>query len=117
MRRLINKAKSAFLSNFVSQSANNPRSLWKALNSILHRNQLNSLPDESNTATLANAFLEFFTDKIDRIRANFTFPTTPDPFIFPSTHPSKLFDLLPTNISEVRQLIFSSTDKQCPLDR
>jgi hypothetical protein len=113
---LINKAKSTFLSNLVSESANNPRSLWKTLNSILHRNQPNSLPDEPNNTTLANSFLEFFSDKIDRIRAKFTFSMTPDPFIFPSTPPSKLFNFLPTTLSEIHQLIFSSTDKQCSLD-
>ena len=116
VRRVITKAKSIFLSNLVSESASNPRSLWKSLNSILHRNQMNSLPDEPNTLTLANAFLEFFTDKIERIRASFTAPTSPDPFSFPPTPPTKLLNFLPATLSEVRQLIFSSSNKQCPLD-
>mgnify|MGYP003547058831 FL=1 len=116
VRKLINKAKSMFFSNLVTESSANPHSLWKTLNSILHRTATNSLPDQPNTLTLANAFLEFFTDKIDRIRAKFTIPASPDPFELPPTPPPKLFNFQPASVSEIHDLIFSSSNKQCELD-
>ena len=45
VRSLISKAKSSFLSNLVTESSDNPRTLWKTLNTILHRNPSNSLPE------------------------------------------------------------------------
>ena len=116
VRTLITKAKSTFLSGLISDSANNPRTLWKTLNSILHRNSPSSLPDEADTATLASAFLNFFTDKIDRIRAKFTILPNPDPFMLPPSPPSNLFNFIPTTLSEVHELIFSCFNKQCALD-
>ena len=38
VRSLISKAKSSFLSNLSTESSANPRTLWKPLNTILHRN-------------------------------------------------------------------------------
>ena len=43
-----------------------------ALNSILHRNPLDALPNNPDTTSLENAFLDFFKDKIERIRIELT---------------------------------------------
>ena len=43
VRSLISKAKSNFLTNLVTESSSNPRTLWKTLNSILHRNLSNPI--------------------------------------------------------------------------
>ena len=45
VRSLISKAKSSFLYNLVTESSTNPRTLWKTLNTILHRNPSNSFPE------------------------------------------------------------------------
>ena len=86
VRSLISKAKSSFLSNLVTESSTNPRTLWKTLNTILHRNPSNSLPESPDTSSLANTFLDFFKDKIDRIRTKFLPSHSPDPFLFPPAH-------------------------------
>ena len=57
VRSLISKAKSNFLTNLVTESSSNPCTLWKTLNSILHRNPSNSSPDTPDTQPLANSFL------------------------------------------------------------
>ena len=67
VRSLISKAKSSFLSNLVTESSTNPRILWKTLNTILHRNPSNSFPESPDASSLANTFLDFFKDTIDRI--------------------------------------------------
>ena len=43
VRSLISKAKSNILTNLVTESSSNPRTLWKTSNSILHRNPSNSI--------------------------------------------------------------------------
>ena len=85
----IAKAKSSFLSNLVTESSTNPRTLWKTLNTILHRNPSNSFPESPDISSLANTFLDFFKDKIDRIRTKFLPSHSPDPFLFPPAPASK----------------------------
>ena len=116
VRSLISKAKSNFLTNLVTESSSNPRTLWKTLNSILHRNPSNSSPDTPDTQSLANSFLQFFSDKIERIRSKFSPSDSPDPFLFPIVPPPNLSNFDPTTFSEIRNLIFSSQNKQCELD-
>ena len=78
---LISKPKSNFLTHLVTESYSNPRTLWKTLNSILHRNPSNSSPDTPDTQSLANSFLQFFSDKIERIRSKFSQSDYPIPLI------------------------------------
>ena len=94
VRSLISKAKSSFLSNLVTESTANPRTLWKTLNTILHRNPSNSLPESPDASSLANTFLDFFKDKIDRIRTKFLPSRSPDPFLFPPRAGLKYFGAL-----------------------
>ena len=107
VRSLISKAKSNCLTNRVTESSSNPRTLWKTLNSILHRNPSNSSPDTPDTQSLANSFLQFFSDKIERIRSKFSPSDSPDPFLFPIIPPPNLSNFNPTTFSQ---------NKQCELD-
>ena len=59
---------------------------------------------------------QFFSDKIERIRSKFSPSDSPDPFIFPIIPPPNLSNFNPTTFSEIRNLIFSSQNKQCELD-
>ena len=58
----------------------------------------------------------FFSDKIERIRSKFSPSDSPDPFLFPIIPPPNLSNFNPTTFSEIRNLIFSSQNKQCELD-
>ena len=118
VRSLISKAKSSFLSNLVTESSTNPRTLWKTLNTILHRIPSNSLPESpsADASSLANTFLDFFKDKIDRIRTKFLSSHSPDPFLFPPAPPPKLIIFIPATLTEIHKLISASESKQCPLD-
>ena len=71
VRSLISKAKSNFLTNLVTESSSNPRTLWKTLNSILHRNPSNSSPDTPDTESLANSFLNFLVTRLNAFVPNF----------------------------------------------
>ena len=116
VRSLISKAKSSFLSNLVTESSTNPRTLWKTLNTILHRNPSNSFPESPDASSLANTFLDFFKDKIDRIRTKFLPSHSPDPFLFPPAPPPKMINFIPATLAEIYKLISASESKQCPLD-
>ena len=116
VRTLISKAKSSFLSNLVFESSTNPRTLWKTLNTILHRNPSNSFPESPDASFLANTFLDFFKDKIDRICTKFLPSHSPDPFLFPPASPPKMINFIPATLAEIYKLISASESKQCPLD-
>ena len=60
VRSLISKAKSSFLSNLVTESSANPHTLWKTLNTILHRNPSNSLPESPDASFLANTMINIW---------------------------------------------------------
>ena len=116
VRSLISKAKSSFLSNLVTESSDNPRTLWKTLNTILHRKPSNSLPESPDASSLANTFLDFFKDKIERIRTKFVPSDSPDPFLSPPAPPPKMTNFIPATLTEIHKLISASESKQCPLD-
>ena len=116
VRSLISKAKSSFLSNLVTESSTNPRTLRKTLNTILHRNPSNSFPESPDASSLVNTFLDFFKDKIDRIRTKFLISHSPDPFLFPPAPPPKMINFIPATLAEIYKLISASESKQCPLD-
>ena len=105
-----------FLSNLVTESSDNPRTLWITLNTILHRNPSNSFPESPDASSLVNTFLDFFKDKIERIRTKFLPSDSPDPFLSPPAPPPKMTNFIPATLTEIHKLISASESKQCPLD-
>ena len=93
VRSLISKAKSSFLSNLVTESSANPRTLWKTFNTILHRNPSSSLPKSPDASSLANTFLDFSKDKIERICKKFLPSDFPDPFLLFFLEESDVFKI------------------------
>ena len=93
-----------------------PSHTLETLDSILHRNPFNSSPDTPDTQSLANSFLQFFSDKIERIHSKFSPSDSLDPSLFPIISSPNLSNFNPTTFSEIRNLIFSSQNKQCELD-
>ena len=85
-------------------------------NNIFLQNLSNSLPESPDASSLANTFLDFFKDKIERIRTKFLPSDSPDPFLFPPAPPPKLINIIPATLTEIHKLIFASEKKQCLLD-
>ena len=65
---MMSKAKSDYYTHFISTNSENPRQMWKSVNTILHRQKLKALPEHSSLDTLCSSFSKYFTDKIARIR-------------------------------------------------
>ena len=79
---------------------------------ILHRNPSNS-PDASS---LANTFLDFFKDEIDRIPTKSSPSHSLDLLLFPPAPPPKMINFIPAALTEIYKLISASERKQCLLD-
>ena len=60
--------------------------------------------------------IDFFKDKIDRIRTKFLPSHSPDPFLFPPVPPPKMINFIPATLAEIYKLISASESKQCLLD-
>ena len=76
----------------------------------------NSSADSPDTQSLAKSVLQLFNDKIERIHSKFSSLDSPDPFLFPTVPSPNLSNFNPTTFTEIRNLIFSSQNKQCELD-
>ena len=116
VRSLISKAKS----NFSHESCH-----WIILqpSHTLENFEFNSPPQPiqfihwHTRHTITCQFIPpFFSGKIERIRSKFSPSDFPDPFLFPIIPPPNLSNFNPTTFSEIRNLIFSSQNKQCELD-
>ena len=64
--RLMNKPKSDFCRNRISDNSDNPRQLWNCINRTLHRMASVSLPANNSTNSLCNSFPRHFKDKIPK---------------------------------------------------
>ena len=94
----------------------NPRTLWKTINNILHRTQSPSIPAFSDIKSLSESFSKFFMDKIEKIRINFTNDVHNTPDIKSPTVKSRMTCFELATADEVRKLIINSPRKTRDLD-
>src|SRR6218665_2227639 len=65
---LITAAKNKYYSSLIHSSSTNPRHLWRAVNSIVHRKSSSPLPSSIPSPSIADTFCSFFSDKISSLR-------------------------------------------------
>ena len=95
---------------------------FKTLNSILHCNPSSDTPDTG--LSLANHSFNCSMTRLNTsalhfpcyIRATFSPSDPPDHFLFPSTPPPNLSNIILTTFTEIHNLIFSYKNKYCELD-
>jgi hypothetical protein len=116
--KLITTARRSYYRTLISHSSKQPKKLWASLNSLLSRKTSPPLPHSPSPSLLATSFLNFFGDKIVKLRstldslpASLTSPHLPPPFPPPS-----LSTFSPATIDEVRSAILSSSDATCSID-
>ena len=105
--RLMNKTKSDFYRNMISNNSDNPRQLWNCINRTLHRKASVSLPAHDSTNSLCNYFPKHFKDKISQ------FLLLVVVLIFQLFNPCTVFK--PASITGVAKLILSSPNRSCEL--
>ena len=114
--KMVTEAKRKHFTNLISNSSSNPRKLWSSLNSLLSRSPVSrSLPYSSSSSSLASSFMQFFSDKILKLKSNIISDSI-SPHCDPISLPPALSQFSPATEAEVRSAILHSSDSTCALD-
>ena len=65
---MLKKAKSAFLTDFISQNSDNQGKLFRAVKNVLVETKLLCFSDYTDKSALANDIGKYFVQKISRLR-------------------------------------------------
>ena len=107
------EAKTACYSEQVKDCRGGTKGLYKMVNTLMGTSPNNPLPNHTNDKDLAEEFVDFFMDKIHKIRENLT----ENPMYKSSRKSiSSLAEFRPFNQMEVKKIIFSMKTKSCELD-
>ena len=68
--KLLNTSHRKYLSNLVLDNQNDPKTLFKLINSLLTNNKKNLLPEHTSEKQLAEEFSEYFLEKVAVIYKN-----------------------------------------------
>ena len=68
VKRMLEVSDTDYYSNLVIENSSNPKSLFKIMNKLLHKDHETPLPPHDSTQALADRFVRFFHSKIDKIR-------------------------------------------------
>lgn len=115
LSKLISKSKSEYFRQLISSTVRQPRKLWSTLNTLLSRTSDPKLPSTIPFSDLPSTFLNFFQDKITKLRSGIT-STISSPHIPSPLSPPPLINFTPATPDEVRMIILSSNDSTCSLD-
>ena len=103
----MNKTKSDFYRNMISNSTDNLCQLSNCINRTLHRKASVSLPAHDSTNSLCNSLSKHFKDKLTEIHASFSGSISSCNVVFPVVHhPCIVFK--PVSLTEVSKMILSS---------
>ena len=109
----INAAKTLYYSNRVEECQNDSKLLHKITSTLLVNQHQITLPSTENDEELANNFGAYFTQKIDKIRENFTHTRSVQD---ESLTDEKLNCFRAATENEVKTLILSCNNSSCQLD-
>ncbi len=120
----LNQLRNKQYSEMIEKNKNDPSTLFKVINNLLHNKQCSPLPTGLSNKQLAEKFSDFFTEKIDRIRAgldqNDYVGEVSDPYSDDIHHQTDgMADLNEFSLlteKEVEEVIKDFPNKQCRLD-
>ena len=103
----------------IMDNANNPKVLHKIVNKLLNKTSDSPLPTHNSPEELAETFVDFFSDKISKIRNDLSSKhsqnTVPSDNVNPFDVPI-LSEFKEVTEEEVKKIILASPSKQCDLD-
>ena len=116
--RCVEEAKSTYYKDRLQ--TRDKKVTFKVLKSLLN-SQESTLPDHSNEKQLCNDFVNFFTDKVRKIKSSISVQAEklgPSQTVsaLPEACASKLGELTPTSVDELRAIIKTAAPKSCSLD-
>ena len=112
-------AKMDYYSTAINENHSDPRRLFSTFDKLLHRKAENRLPQSDDNESLANAFADFFTNKILNVREELQLEKNsvdnqfPEP---PPYHGTMFCEFEPVTTNELSELIRTSGRKSCALD-
>ena len=107
------QAKSEFLKAKIRDNHHNPW-LWRVLGDVLHRIPAKILPSINPPQLLANRFVEFFTEKIEKIHSIFS-TSLNFKHITPDSPPPMFASFSTVTEDQVTKVILDSPTKSCSL--
>ena len=108
--RICMQAISEFLKAKILDYHHDPKKLWRVLGNVLHRLAAKILPLINLPWLLADRFVEFFTEKIEKIRS--TFPTSLKPQHISPDSPTPVLSTFSTVTKhQVTKIIMKSPSK------
>ena len=109
------QAKSQFLKAKIQDNHTNPQKLWRVLGDVLHRLPAKILPSIKPPQLLADRFVEFFTEKIEKIRSTFSASANLQ-HITPDSPPPMFSTFSTVTEDQVTKVITNYPSKSCSLD-
>ena len=112
--QMMNQARSEFYSTTISENIHDSKKLFAVTSLLMGQKKPDVLPTGKSDADLATQFSDYFTQKIEDIRASII----PDgnTFEFINQSPVLLRSWSPPTAEEVADIIRKSPNKSCPLD-
>ena len=115
--KAIIKAKRLYNSSLLTFNTNNPKTLWKTINKLLHRTSDHPLPASIPQKSLPQTFAAYFSDKIKNLHTLIApSPTTASPHFPPPSPPPDLSIFQPATINEISTLLANCPDSSSELD-
>jgi hypothetical protein len=115
VKDLCNAVKKEYCLLKLEEAGEDQKKLFQLATSLLYKSKCSALPSYTSEEHLANKFVDFFSDKIEKIRATFPQSSAPAKVTSPSTVP-QLQILRPTTQEELKKIICSGNSKSCRLD-
>ena len=114
-KRICMQGKSQFLTAKIQDNHNNPQKLWRVLGNVLHKLPAKILPSIKPPQLLADRFVEFFTEKGEKIRS--TFSASADlQHITPDSPPPMFSTFSTVTEDQVTKVITNPPSKSYSLD-
>ena len=113
--RICVQAKSQFLKAKIQYNHHNPQKLWCVLGDVLHRLPAKILRSIKPPQLLADRFVEFFTEKVEKICSAFSASGNLQ-HITPDSLPPMFSTFYTVTEDQVTKIITNSPSKSCSLD-
>ena len=114
---LISKAKKDYYCDKIKSNQGNQKSLFKTINTLLHRSKSTKLPSQESSYDLACHFQDFFIEKENKIRQDLLEKNNGlDPHAYDEVAQSELNHIKLCSLSELKKIILASPSKHCASD-
>ena len=108
--------KTEYYSGIVLENSQNPRGLFKILDSMLHKSKKDVFPPDIPQESLATAFSNFFTNKVADIRKDLGSNSIELETDISNRSSIPLSEFAAVNSDEIKKIILNSKSTTCELD-